>query len=207
MGADSARRDDRRNDRDDRRGDSRSRREDRYDRRVTVASTSVDELYDAWQDRMSLTPRRRVDSDDYSEGSNHSDCSYNSEYESENDHMDVAETGRSVATQRSDGQSRANVPGDGRRDEGRRSRWNDQERRGRPEYGPCAACGDPRHSVHKCFRRCKFCTQVHGAGQCEHHKLYEEAVKFLKSKHDKDSLPSELQGIFSSNLNERARQL
>ncbi|EGZ16423.1 hypothetical protein PHYSODRAFT_509644, partial [Phytophthora sojae] len=114
---DSARRDDRRNDRDDRRGDSRSRREGRYDRRVTVASASVDELYDAWQDRMSLTPRRRVDSDDYLESSNHSDRSYNSEYES--DHMDAAETSRSVATQRSDGQSRANVSGDGRRDEGR----------------------------------------------------------------------------------------
>ncbi|GMF15512.1 unnamed protein product [Phytophthora fragariaefolia] len=41
----------------------------------------------------------------------------------------------------------------------------------------------------------------------EYYKLYEDTVKFVKSKHDKDSVPSELQGIYSSNLSESARQL
>ncbi|GMF43502.1 unnamed protein product [Phytophthora fragariaefolia] len=198
----------RRNDsgrRDDRRGDGRGRREDRYSRQVTVAEASVDDLYDAWQSRLAITPRRRAVSDS---GSDYSDRSCKSECESEGDYVDTAVTGRGNIGGRRDGQNRPHgFMGDGRRDEARRPRWGGQDRRARPEYGPCAACGDPRHSVHRCFRRCKFCTQVHRDGQCEHYKLYEDTVKFVKSKHDKDSLPSELQGIYSSNLNERARQL
>ncbi|GMF24904.1 unnamed protein product [Phytophthora fragariaefolia] len=198
----------RRNDsgrRDDRRGDSRGRREDRYSRQVTVAEASVDELYDAWQSRLAITPRRRAVSDS---GSDYSDRSCKSECESDGDYVDTAETGRSNIGGRTDGQNRPHgLMGDGRRDEAHRPRWGDQDRRARPEYGPCVACGAPRHSVHRCFRRCKFCIQVHRDGQCEHYKLYEDTVKFVKSKHDKDSLPSELQGIYSSNLNERARQL
>ncbi|GMF32486.1 unnamed protein product [Phytophthora fragariaefolia] len=170
-----------------------------------VAEASVDELYDDWQNRLAITPRRRAVSDS---GSGYSDRSCKSECESDGDYVDTAESGRGNIGGRTDGQ---NCPhgfmGDGRRDEAHRSRWGDQDRRAWPEYGSCAACGDPRHSMHRCFRRCKFCTQVHRDGQCEHYKLYEDTLKFVKSKHDKDSLPSELQGIYSSNLNERAHQL
>ncbi|GMG17704.1 unnamed protein product [Phytophthora fragariaefolia] len=194
---DSGRRDDRRADREDRRGDGRGRREDRYSRQVTVAEASVDELYDAWQSRLAITPRRRAVSDS---GLDYTDRSCKSECESDGGYVDTAETGRVSAHNygnigvRTDGQNRPHgFMGDGRRDDARRPRWGDQDRRARPEYGPCAACGDPRHSVHRSFRRCKFRTQVHRDGQCEHYKLYEDTVKFIKSKHGKDSLPSELQ--------------
>ncbi|GMF52930.1 unnamed protein product [Phytophthora fragariaefolia] len=164
--------------RDDRRGDGRGRREDRYSRQVTVAEASVDDLYDAWQSRLAITPRRRAVSDS---GSDYSDRSCKSECESDGDYVDTAETGRGNIGGRTDGQNRPHgFMGDGRRDEAHRPRWGDQARRARSEYGPCAACGDPRHSVQRCFRRCKFCPQVHRDGQCEHYKLYEDTVKFVK---------------------------
>ncbi|OWY94792.1 hypothetical protein PHMEG_00035375, partial [Phytophthora megakarya] len=37
-------------------------------------------------------------------------------------------------------------------------------RNGRQQYGPCAACGGLTHSVHYCYKRCKMCKQVHDAG-------------------------------------------
>ncbi|GMF14700.1 unnamed protein product [Phytophthora lilii] len=52
---DAGRRDDRRGDREDRRGDGRSRRDDRYSRQVTLVDASVDELYEAWSDKMAIT--------------------------------------------------------------------------------------------------------------------------------------------------------
>ncbi|GMF66407.1 unnamed protein product [Phytophthora lilii] len=75
---DAGRRDDHRGDRVDRRGDGRSRRDDRYSRQVTLVDASVDELYEAWSDKMAITSRRRADSDDYERVSNHSDVSYRS---------------------------------------------------------------------------------------------------------------------------------
>ncbi|GMF31692.1 unnamed protein product [Phytophthora fragariaefolia] len=105
---DSGRRDDRRADREDCRGDSRGRREDRYSRQVTVAEASVDELYDSWQSRLAITPRRRAVSDS---GSDYSDRSCKSECESDGDYVDTAETGRGKIGGRTDGQNRSRVMG------------------------------------------------------------------------------------------------
>ncbi|GMF52888.1 unnamed protein product [Phytophthora fragariaefolia] len=102
-------------------------------------------------------PRRRAVSDS---GSDYSDRSCKSECESDGGYADATETGRGNIGGKTDGQNRPHgFMGDRRRDEARRPRWGDQDRRARTEYEPCAACGAPRHSVHRCFRRYKFCTQ------------------------------------------------
>ncbi|GMF55615.1 unnamed protein product [Phytophthora fragariaefolia] len=99
-------------------------------RQVTVAEASVDELYDAWQSRLAITPRRRAVSDS---GSDYSDRSCKSECESDGDYVETAETGRGKIGGRADGQNRPHgFMGDGRRDEARRPRWGDQDCRARP---------------------------------------------------------------------------
>ncbi|GMF55602.1 unnamed protein product [Phytophthora fragariaefolia] len=120
---DSGRRDDRRADREDRRGDGRGRREDRYNRQVTVAEASVDELYAAWQSRLAITPRRRAVLDS---GSDYSDRPCKSECKSDGGYVDTAEAGRGNIGGRADSQNRPHgFMGDGRRDEARRPRWGD----------------------------------------------------------------------------------
>ncbi|EGZ20229.1 hypothetical protein PHYSODRAFT_328365 [Phytophthora sojae] len=66
---------------------------------------------------------------------------------------------------------------------------SNRERDGRHQYGPCATCGSPSHSVHFCYRRCKLRKQVHDAGKCA---ALHELTKLRKSKVDKKDLSPEL---------------
>ncbi|GMF66489.1 unnamed protein product [Phytophthora lilii] len=131
---DAGRRDDRRGDREDRRGDGRSRRDDRYSRQVTLVDASVDELYEAWSDKMAITSRRRADSDDYERVSNHSDVSYRSDSESDGEYIDAAETGHfpdRSGGQRTDfaGRNESSPSQTRRNDAAPRRRWGDSDRR------------------------------------------------------------------------------
>ncbi|OWY97821.1 LOW QUALITY PROTEIN: hypothetical protein PHMEG_00031553, partial [Phytophthora megakarya] len=62
-------------------------------------------------------------------------------------------------------------------------------RNGRQQYGPCAACGGLTHSVHYCYKRCK---KVHDAGKCE---AFNELASLLRSKVDKNDLTPMLQSV------------
>ncbi|OWZ00386.1 hypothetical protein PHMEG_00028434 [Phytophthora megakarya] len=68
-------------------------------------------------------------------------------------------------------------------------------RNGRQQYGPCAACGGLTHSVHYCYKRCKMCKQVHDAGKCE---AFNELASLLRSKVDKNDLTPMLQSVVES---------
>ncbi|OWZ08206.1 LOW QUALITY PROTEIN: hypothetical protein PHMEG_00019287 [Phytophthora megakarya] len=87
------------------------------------------------------------------------------------------------------------------------SRFNDNRRRRsfqRPSHGPCAACGGQNHSTHYCFRRCRFCQQVHDFGKCE---AFDELAKILRTNVDKKNFSSERQKlVFGGHLNYTARQ-
>ncbi|OWY93738.1 hypothetical protein PHMEG_00036755 [Phytophthora megakarya] len=65
-------------------------------------------------------------------------------------------------------------------------------RNGRQQYGPCAACGGLTHSVHYCYKRCKMCKQVHDVGKCE---AFNELASLLRSKVDKNDLTPMLQSV------------
>ncbi|KAJ8524104.1 hypothetical protein ON010_g17014 [Phytophthora cinnamomi] len=82
-----------------------------------------------------------------------------------------------------------------------------RDSRGRPPYGLCASCGGANHSVHFCRRRCKFCKQIHDAGQCELFQRYEKLASFVKANVDKSKVPDDLQDLYTpSDLNAAARQ-
>ncbi|KAI9989037.1 hypothetical protein PInf_022760 [Phytophthora infestans] len=65
----------------------------------------------------------------------------------------------------------------------------------RPQYGPCAVCGGMSHSAHYCNKRCKFCKQLHDAGQCELFRNFQDLVKFVRTKGTKEELPPELKAV------------
>ncbi|OWY94649.1 hypothetical protein PHMEG_00035564 [Phytophthora megakarya] len=69
-------------------------------------------------------------------------------------------------------------------------------RNGRQQYGPCAACGGLTHSVHYCYKRCKMCKQVHDAGKCE---AFNELASPIRSKVDKNDLTPMLQSVVYGN--------
>ncbi|EGZ20644.1 hypothetical protein PHYSODRAFT_259384 [Phytophthora sojae] len=203
--------------RDDRRDDRRSRRDDGRDRRLATALLE-DDPYELAERRQSNRRSNLYDSD--SDQSDGSQPSYSdSAVDSEDDYIDTGFTsdrdrrsgdrGNSAGTPRSDhrrGQpssaDRASRGYDRRDQTGRRS-----DSRERPSYGPCAACGGANHYVHYCRRHCKFCKQLHDAGQCELFQRYEKLAAFVKSNVDKSKLPEDLQDLYTpSDLNSVARQ-
>ncbi|GMF31647.1 unnamed protein product [Phytophthora lilii] len=87
--------------------------------------------------------------------------SYRSDSESDGEYMDAAETGHfpdRSGGQRTDfaGRNESSPSQTRRNDAAPRRRWGDGDRRARPEYGPCAACGDSRHSAHKSSASASF---------------------------------------------------
>ncbi|OWY93049.1 hypothetical protein PHMEG_00037693, partial [Phytophthora megakarya] len=69
-------------------------------------------------------------------------------------------------------------------------------RNGRQQYGPCAACGGLTHSVHYCYKRSKMCKQGHDAGKCE---AFNELASPIRSKVDKNDLTPMLQSVVYGN--------
>ncbi|KAI9990511.1 hypothetical protein PInf_021603 [Phytophthora infestans] len=65
----------------------------------------------------------------------------------------------------------------------------------RPQYVPCAVCGGMSHSAHYCNKRCKFCKQLHDAGQCELFRNFQDLAKFVRTKGTKEELPPELKAV------------
>ncbi|KAI9990512.1 hypothetical protein PInf_021608 [Phytophthora infestans] len=65
----------------------------------------------------------------------------------------------------------------------------------RPQYGPCAVCGGMSHAAHYCNKRCKFCKQLHDAGQCELFRNFQDLAKFVRTKGTKEELPPELKAV------------
>ncbi|KAI9982803.1 hypothetical protein PInf_008818 [Phytophthora infestans] len=65
----------------------------------------------------------------------------------------------------------------------------------RPQCGPCAVCGGMSHSAHYCNKRCKFCKQLHDAGQCELFRNFQDLAKFVRTKGTKEELPPELKAV------------
>ncbi|OWZ08083.1 hypothetical protein PHMEG_00019432 [Phytophthora megakarya] len=60
-------------------------------------------------------------------------------------------------------------------------------------HGRDGPCGGMSHSVHYCFKRCKLCKQVHGAGKCE--AFAELTTLLLRSRVDKRDLTPELPSL------------
>ncbi|OWY94245.1 hypothetical protein PHMEG_00036081 [Phytophthora megakarya] len=135
---------------------------------------------------------RRDDEDRYS--------SRGSEYdyagEDEHDHVAAA----------NDHERRAAAEGTFARSDKRRSKGDGHfnngrgfardNRNGRQQYGPCAACGGLTHSVHYCYKRCKMCKQGHDVGKCE---AFNELASLLRSKVDKNDLTPMLQSVVHGN--------
>ncbi|EGZ25267.1 hypothetical protein PHYSODRAFT_250493 [Phytophthora sojae] len=209
------------------RGDDRltDRRDDdhRRDRRDGSPHRSRVTLVDALPDVMaewnvggsvgarneaSYASRRDAEANEdcFEDGHQYSD-DQRSDEDSDADYDSDESTGHVAAA--NDADHRAAAEGTFARSDNRRFRNggspSNRERDGRRQYGLCAACGSPSHSVHFCYRRCKLCKQVHDAGKCE---ALHELTKLLKSKVDKKDLSPELQSLVSgSHLNQAARQL
>ncbi|EGZ24289.1 hypothetical protein PHYSODRAFT_260223 [Phytophthora sojae] len=156
-----------------------------YQFRVTLVDALADVMAewnvggsDYFEDEHQYSDDQRSDED--------SDANYDSD----------GSTGHVAAA--NDAERRAAAEGTFARSDNRRFRNgggpSNRERDGRRQYGPCAACGSPSHSVHFCYRLCKLCKQVHDAGTCE---ALHELTKLLKSKVDKKDLSPELQSLLA----------
>ena len=206
--------------------DGRRYRERDQSRRITLAAATVDDLWEALEERQVNENTNLYDSS--SEGSI---ADYASEWNSDSD-SDYMEAGSMVnrpqpphgrtetsrphqvaphradlvnrsdsttrpdSMTRSDSTSRSHGPIDQNGRSERRNRPNDS--REKRSYGPCGACGASGHDAHYCRRRCKFCKQVHEVGRCELFAQYEKLAKFVKTSVDKSVVPDELQDIYSS---------
>ncbi|KAE9184957.1 hypothetical protein PF002_g26291 [Phytophthora fragariae] len=137
-------------------------------------------------------------------GSQH-DTAYDAdEYsDAESDASEVSADAHGHVDATNDNERRAAAAGtfarpDNRRQSGGSNQFQ-RDREGRRQYGPCAACNSPYHSVHYCNRRCKLCKQVHDAGKCD---ALRELTSLLRTKVDKKDLTPELQSlVFGGHLN------
>ena len=82
-----------------------------------------------------------------------------------------------------------------------RDRGYDRDPRGRtpsgtgpPPGSTCAACGGSNHTADRCYRRCRFCGQVHAPGQCEKNQQLQTVLEYLKSAKIED-LPAKIRDI------------
>ncbi|EGZ15296.1 hypothetical protein PHYSODRAFT_259958 [Phytophthora sojae] len=184
--------------RDNNRRNDRSEDDRRRDRRDGSPYQSRVTLVDALANVMA---EWNVGGSDYFEDERQYSDDQRSDEDSDADYDSDGSTGHVAAA--NDAERRAAAEGTFARSDNRRFRNgggpSNRERDGRRQYGPCAACGSPSHSVHFCYRRCKLCKQVHDAGKCE---ALHELTKLLKSKVDKKDLSPELQSlVYGSHLN------
>ncbi|KAE9183229.1 hypothetical protein PF005_g22172 [Phytophthora fragariae] len=123
--------------------------------------------------------------------------------DAESDSSEVSADAHGHVDATNDNERRAAAAGtfarpDNRRQSGGSNQFQ-RDREGRRQYGPCAACNSPYHSVHYCNRRCKLCKQVHDAGKCD---ALRELTSLLETKVDKKDLTPELQSlVFGGHLN------
>ncbi|KAE9276610.1 hypothetical protein PR003_g29015 [Phytophthora rubi] len=142
---------------------------------------------------------------DATEAGGQHDTSYDAdEYsDAESDSSEVSADAHGHVDATNDNERRAAAAGTFARPDNRRqpggSNQFQRDREGRRQYGPCAACNSPYHSVHYCNRRCKLCKQVHDAGKCD---ALRELTSPLRTKVDKKDLTPELQSlVFGGHLN------
>ncbi|EGZ24517.1 hypothetical protein PHYSODRAFT_325627 [Phytophthora sojae] len=182
------------------RGDDRltDRRDDdrRRDRRDGSPHRSRVTLVDALPDGMAEWNIGGSANKDYFDDERQYSDDQRSDEDSDADY-DSDESTRHVAAA-NDAERRAAADGTFARSDNRRYRNgggpSNRKRDGRRQFGPCAACRSPSHSVHFCYRRCQLCKQVHDAGKCE---ALHELTKLLKSKVDKKDLSPELQSLLA----------
>ncbi|KAE8973441.1 hypothetical protein PR001_g26307 [Phytophthora rubi] len=135
---------------------------------------------------------------DVTEAGGQHDKSYDAdEYsDAESDASEVSADAHGHVDATNDNERRAAAAGtfarpDNRRQSGGSNQFQ-RDREGRRQYGSCAACDSPYHSVHYCNRRCKLCKQVHDAGKCD---ALRELTSLLRTKVDKKDLTPELQSL------------
>ncbi|KAE9192808.1 hypothetical protein PF002_g24090 [Phytophthora fragariae] len=148
---------------------------------------------------------------DATEAAGQRDTSYDAdEYsDAESDSSEVSADAHGHVDATNDNERRSAAAGTFARPDNRRQSGGSNQfqldREGRRQYGPCAACNSPYHSVHYCNRRYKLCKQVHDAGKCD---ALRELTSLLRTKVDKKDLTPELQSlVFGGHLNYAARQL
>ncbi|KAE8898037.1 hypothetical protein PF005_g23482 [Phytophthora fragariae] len=142
---------------------------------------------------------------DATEAGGQRDTSYDAdEYsDAESDSSEVSADAHGHVDATNDNERRGAAAGtfarpDNRRQSGGSNQFQ-RDREGRRQYGPCAVCNSPYHSVHYCDRRCKSCKQVHDAGKCD---ALRELTILLRMKVDKIDLTPELQSlVFGGHLN------
>ncbi|EGZ25128.1 hypothetical protein PHYSODRAFT_326194 [Phytophthora sojae] len=132
----------------------------------------------------SYAPRRDDEAnEDYFEDEGQYSDDQRSDEDSDADYDSDESTGHVGAA--NDAERRAAADGTFDRSDNRRFRNgggpSNRERDDRRQYGPCATCGSPSHSVHD-------------AGKCE---ALHELTKLLKSKVDKKDLSPELQSLLA----------
>ncbi|KAE9188235.1 hypothetical protein PF005_g20137 [Phytophthora fragariae] len=128
---------------------------------------------------------------DATEAGGQHDTSYDAdEYsDTESDSSEVSADAHGHVDATNDNERRAAAAGTFARPDNRRqpggSNQFQRDREGRRQYGPCAACNSPYHSVHYCNWRCKLCKEVHDAGKCD---ALRELTSLLRTKVDKKDL-------------------
>ncbi|OWY91393.1 hypothetical protein PHMEG_00040046 [Phytophthora megakarya] len=188
------------------RRDDRRRDESQYRPRITLAEalsglvTALNETSVGSQTSQQAPYDQEYESneDSFGDGERRDDEDRYSNRGSEYDYAGEEERGHVAAA--NDHERRAAAEGTFARSDNRRLKGdghfnNDRgftrdNRNGRQQYGPCAACGGLTHSVHYCYKRCKMCKQVHDAGKCE---AFNELASLLRSKVDKNDLTPMLQ--------------
>ncbi|OWY99532.1 hypothetical protein PHMEG_00029452 [Phytophthora megakarya] len=147
-----------------------------YRPRITLAEalsdlvTALNETSVGSQTRQQASYDQEYESneDSFGDGERREDEDRYSNRGSEYDYAGEDERGHVAAA--NDHERRAAAEGTFARSDNRRSKGdghfnNDRgfardNRNGRQQYGPCAACGGLTHSVHYCYKRCKMCKQV-----------------------------------------------
>ncbi|OWY99670.1 LOW QUALITY PROTEIN: hypothetical protein PHMEG_00029294 [Phytophthora megakarya] len=194
------------------RRDDRRRDESPYRPRITLAEaisdlvTALNETSVGSQTSQQAPYDQEYESneDSFGDGERRDDEGRYSNRGSEYDYAGEDERGHVAAA--NDHERRAAAEGTFARSDSRRSKGDGQfnndrgfardNRNGRQQYGPCAACGGLTHSVHYCYKRCKMCKQVHDAGKWE---AFNELASLLRSKVDKNDLTPMLQSVVYGN--------
>ncbi|KAE9063173.1 hypothetical protein PF010_g29106 [Phytophthora fragariae] len=187
----------RRDDQRDRREDRRGRRSEDRDRRVTLADASVEGLRAALDECRASHETNFYDF--LSDGSDR-DSAAESSSDSGSDYIDAGVTAESKRPPYRGGSSSTrqnSAPRSPGRADSRGYPPRRDESGERRRYGPCGACGADGHDAHFCWRRCKFCMQVHDAGSCELFQRFEKLTKFVKSSVDKSLVPADLQDLYT----------
>ncbi|OWZ12714.1 hypothetical protein PHMEG_00014078 [Phytophthora megakarya] len=173
------------------------RRDESPYRPIIILAEALSDLVTALNET-SYDKEYELNEDSFGDGERRDDDDRYSNRGSEYDYAVEDERGHVAAA--NDHERRAVAKGTFARSYNRRPKGDDHfkngrgfahdNRNGRQQYGPCAACGDLTHSVHYCYKRCKICKQVHDAGKCE---AFNELASLLRSKVDQNDLTPKLQ--------------